>query len=154
MQKTSSSMAILLSTAALLLGSSFALAAEPDGQEIYTVQAGDTLSTIAERLGTTVDVLIELNALSDPDALALGQQLLIPAHNPPASPAPAPAAAPAPTPPAPPAGSYTVQPGDTLSGIATALGTSIEALMQANNLPDPDTLMVGQVLVVPQPPAP
>jgi LysM repeat protein len=44
---------------------------------------------------------------------------------------------------------YTVKSGDTLGGIATELGISMEALMAANGLSDPDELAVGQVLLVP-----
>jgi len=45
---------------------------------------------------------------------------------------------------------YTVRPGDTLFGIASELGVEVEDLMAANGLSNPDTLDVGQVLVVPQ----
>ena len=44
--------------------------------------------------------------------------------------------------------SYTVRPGDTLTGIATAFGTSTEQLMQINGLLNGDMLAVGQVLQV------
>lgn len=43
-------------------------------------------------------------------------------------------------------GSYVVQPGDTLTGIAAELGTSVESLMAANGLTDPDVLYAGQTL--------
>jgi LysM repeat protein len=45
---------------------------------------------------------------------------------------------------------YTVRSGDTLFGIASELGIDVEDLMAANGLSNPDTLDVGQVLVVPQ----
>ncbi|MBN1259667.1 MAG: LysM peptidoglycan-binding domain-containing protein [Anaerolineae bacterium] len=44
---------------------------------------------------------------------------------------------------------YTVRGGDTLSGIAMAVGLSVETLMQANGLGDADQLVVGQVLEIP-----
>ncbi len=44
---------------------------------------------------------------------------------------------------------YEVQPGDTLSAIAERLGVSLEALIAANHLTDPNRLDVGQVLTVP-----
>ncbi|MFQ3587650.1 MAG: LysM peptidoglycan-binding domain-containing protein [Fimbriimonadaceae bacterium] len=50
--------------------------------------------------------------------------------------------------------SYTVRDGDTLSGIAARLGVSQQALLQANNLPDPHRLRVGMTLRVPQRTAP
>lgn len=44
---------------------------------------------------------------------------------------------------------YTVQPGDTLGGIAARHGVSVDALTRVNRLPDPDRLEVGEVLVIP-----
>ncbi len=44
---------------------------------------------------------------------------------------------------------YIVQAGDTLSGIARAYNVSIEELMEANHLVDPNLLYVGQTLVIP-----
>jgi LysM repeat protein len=48
---------------------------------------------------------------------------------------------------------YTVQPGDTLSGIAAANGVSVDTLMQMNHLPNPDQLEVGEVIHLPEPPS-
>ncbi|GHF48176.1 peptidoglycan-binding protein [Streptomyces morookaense] len=45
----------------------------------YTVQLGDTLTTIAESHATTVDRLVSLNELPDPDTLHPGQELAVPA---------------------------------------------------------------------------
>ncbi len=44
----------------------------------YTVKDGDTLSAIAARFGATVDDIIALNNIADPNALQVGQNLLIP----------------------------------------------------------------------------
>jgi LysM repeat protein len=41
----------------------------------YVVSPGDTLSTIAARFGTTVEALMAMNELRDPDAIAIGQEL-------------------------------------------------------------------------------
>ena len=43
-------------------------------------------------------------------------------------------------------GSYVVQSGDTLSGIAAEVGTDVDDLMAANGLTDPDLLYAGQTL--------
>ena len=43
-------------------------------------------------------------------------------------------------------GSHVVQSGDTLSGIAAELGMSVDSLMAANGLTDPDLLYAGQTL--------
>ena len=45
--------------------------------------------------------------------------------------------------------SYTVVQGDTLSAIATAFGTTPQAIMRANNLRNADMLRVGQTLTIP-----
>ena len=43
-------------------------------------------------------------------------------------------------------GSYVVQSGDTLTGIAAELGTSVDSLMSANGLTSPDLIYAGQTL--------
>jgi hypothetical protein len=44
----------------------------------YTVQSGDTLSRIAKQYGTTVQAIVDLNGITDPASLKIGQVLLIP----------------------------------------------------------------------------
>lgn len=44
---------------------------------------------------------------------------------------------------------YTVQPGDTLSHIARRVGSTVQQLVDANGLSDPDRILVGQLLTVP-----
>ncbi|OKO88663.1 glycoside hydrolase family 18 protein [Geobacillus proteiniphilus] len=44
---------------------------------------------------------------------------------------------------------HVVQSGQTLSGIAEAYGTTVEEIVRANKLPNPDKLVVGQALVIP-----
>ncbi|MBC7869240.1 MAG: LysM peptidoglycan-binding domain-containing protein [Chitinophagaceae bacterium] len=48
---------------------------------------------------------------------------------------------------------YTILPGDTLTGIAVRTGSSVDALIQGNCLQNPDTLDIGQTLLVPQTPS-
>jgi LysM repeat protein len=50
--------------------------------QIYVVQAGDTLYKIAAAYDTTVLAIVEENAMSDPDRLQVGQILTIPALSP------------------------------------------------------------------------
>lgn len=47
-------------------------------QQVYVVQAGDTLSDLAIRFGTTVDALLAANDLTNADAITVGQPLVIP----------------------------------------------------------------------------
>ena len=44
---------------------------------------------------------------------------------------------------------YAMQEGDTLSGIAARFGLTVEELVQANRLVDPDSLQIGQQLTIP-----
>jgi LysM repeat protein len=61
---------------------------------------------------------------------------------------PAPTNTPAP-PPTPTATVHVVQPGDTLGSIALQYDVPVAELMAANGLTDPDTLAVGQMLLIP-----
>lgn len=47
------------------------------GQEFYVIRAGDTLGTVADAYGTTVDELVELNPGIDPTALQVGQRIRV-----------------------------------------------------------------------------
>lgn len=65
-----------------------------------------------------------------------------------------PTAAPAPTAGPPPSATPTVhvvQSGDTLGSIAVLYNVSVEDLMRANGLTDPNVLDVGQTLLIPVP---
>lgn len=46
--------------------------------EIYVVESGDTLSSIAQGFDTTVDAIVEANDLDDPDLIIIGDELVIP----------------------------------------------------------------------------
>ena len=106
------------------------LGATSQGQT-YTVQSGDTLSGIASAYGTSWQHLAELNGLSDPNVIYPGQVLAVDGS------APAPAAQ-----------TYTVQSGDTLSGIASAYGTSWQRLADINGIENPDMIYAGQVITI------
>ncbi len=100
-------------------------------QQTYTVQPGDTLSGIAAAYCTTWQHLAELNGLADPNIIYPGQVLVVDGS------APVPAAQ-----------TYTVQSGDTLSGIASAYGTSWQRLADINGIADPNLIYPGQVLTI------
>lgn len=61
---------------------------------------------------------------------------------------------PPPPPPAVPTDTYTVQSGDTLSGIAARWGVTVSALAVANNIANPNLIYPGQVLHKPTGDAP
>lgn len=48
-----------------------------------------------------------------------------------------------------PAGLYRVQTGDTLSSLASEFGTTVEEILAANGLTDPNAIQVGQTLLIP-----
>jgi LysM repeat protein len=110
----------------------------------YTVRRGDTLSAIAARHGTTVAALMQANGLRS-SLIYAGQRLIIPVGS-------SGSASSAPT----QSGStqsgtgraHTVQRGDTLFGIAVRYGTTVPAIMQANNLYS-SVIYVGQRLIIP-----
>lgn len=52
--------------------------ATPDTTARYTVQRGDTLAALANRFGTTVEAIVALNNLADPNSIEVGQLLLLP----------------------------------------------------------------------------
>ncbi|MYD94879.1 MAG: LysM peptidoglycan-binding domain-containing protein [Chloroflexi bacterium] len=102
----------------------------------HTVRAGETLSRISQLYNVPVSVIVDLNDIPDPNNLLVGQRLLLPEGTevPEQEDAPGP---------------YTVQPGDTLSAIAVAFGVSINDLMAANQISNPDSIFVGQQLRIP-----
>jgi LysM repeat protein len=61
---------------------------DPNTPKRYTVEEGDTLGDIAKDNNTSLQRIMELNKLNDPDNLTLGQVLLIPQGAQPTPPAP------------------------------------------------------------------
>lgn len=58
-----------------MLNAQSPIAATPTDEHTYTVVPGDTLSGIANRLGTTVNRLVELNGIQNSDFISVGQVL-------------------------------------------------------------------------------
>ena len=119
----------------------------------YTVQPGDTLSSIAHTFGVTVDAIVQANNISNRNFIVSGQVLTIPGVDGPIN-AETPAPASAPTLPATPAqttadGLYVVQPGDSLSKISGVTGVSVNAIVAANEISNPNLVIVGQELIIP-----
>jgi LysM repeat protein len=68
---------VLLAASLMLAWSSAAVWAE--GETTYVVQRGDTLWRLAQRFGTSVDELVHLNDIRNPDLIFVGQVLVLPA---------------------------------------------------------------------------
>ncbi len=107
---------------------------EPSKNKTVSVQKGDTLYKLARRHDVSVDELKSANSLTT-TRLSIGQELLIPGTV-----ASAPAAY---------AGSYKVQRGDTLEGIAKKYGIPQSELQSANNISRPNRIRLGQELKIP-----
>nr|DAR79544.1 MAG TPA: hypothetical protein [Caudoviricetes sp.] len=106
--------------------------AQTDGTK-YIVQAGDTLSEIAQRFGTTYQHLAAINGISNPDIIHVGDNIVIDGVV---------------SPRLSDDEYYTIQPGDTLSGIAERYGTSYQYLAYINDISDPNKIYVGDTIRV------
>jgi len=107
----------------------------------YTVKSGDSLSAIAARHSITLTQLIELNNLTNPNRIYVGQRLIVQA---------APVSEPTPEPePEPEIVTYTVKAGDSLWGIARKFGVSSSQITEANDIANANRIVVGQRLIIP-----
>jgi len=107
---------------------------------VYTVQPGDTLSSIAVQFGleTTEDVanwelLVYSNrpdVISEDDLLQIGQKLRIPRGN---------------------GVVHTVLSAETLFDIAERFGVEMEDILSENGIGDADVLNIGDELLIPRP---
>ena len=92
----------------------------------YTVRYGDTLSAIASRYGTSTSTLASINGISNPNWIYPGQVLKLSGGS--------------------STHAYTVRSGDTLSGIASRLGTSWTSLKAKNGISNANLIYPGQAL--------
>jgi lysozyme len=106
----------------------------------YYVKDGDTLLSVAQKFAVEVETIRQLNYLLD-DKIFVGQILQMPYRE-------GITAEGAPTP-TPEPYRYTVEEGDSLGTIAQQFGVSAVSIMEANNLGNPNSVFVGQVLEIP-----
>ena len=103
------------------------------------VEVGDSLSKIAKRYDTTTEILATINGICDVNQIYVGQKILL-------------AAAGSETDdgvdPEPISVTVIVEVGDSLSKIAKRYDTTVDDLMVANDITDPNLVLVGQELVV------
>jgi len=110
------------------------------GGQLYTIRAGDTFFSIAQRFNVTVNQLIAANPGVDPDRLQIGQQICIPGAAPPGCPG---------------GFLYTIRAGDTFFSLAQRFNVTVNELIAANPGVDPDRLQIGQQICIPtEPPTP
>ena len=92
------------------------------------VQRGDTLGKIARRYNTTVSEIAELNNLSDPDLIYVGQRLLVQGRT--------------------LVREYTVQRGDTLGQIAARFNTTVSRLAAINKISNINLIYPGMTITL------
>ena len=124
------------------------------GPFIYKVQEGDNLSSIAQKFGTTIELILALNPnITDVTKIYAGQEIIIPAPN-----------TFLPTATLIPPGwvgtiDYLVQKGDTLGSIAEKFNSTVDSIMllnknilkNANDVPYGITIKVKVNIVTPVP---
>jgi murein DD-endopeptidase MepM/ murein hydrolase activator NlpD len=117
----------------LLTGVASTAWAAPDPPPRHVVQPGDTLTTIAQQHGSTVEAIVAANGLASPDRIQVGQVLAAPA-----------------------AGAALLhvetQPRDTVASVARRFGVQPAVVQAVNELVPGQRLAPGQDLLVPAPP--
>jgi len=101
-------------------------------EKVHVVARGESLGAVGRRYSVTEQAIAQRNHLKDPNRLAIGQRLIIPAH----------AAA--------GSSKYVIKKGDSVALIARKTGVSPQVLIAHNGLSHPDRIKVGQVLRIPQ----
>ena len=121
-----------LTSDVLTIGQTLLLPSATVIADTYTVQKGDTLYGIANKLGTTVSELKNTNNLTS-DTLSIGQVLKIPNSNNEENSNTI---------------TYTVKSGDSLYSIAKNYDVTVDAIKKENNLTS-NLLSIGQILKIP-----
>lgn len=107
------------------------------GDIIYTVKRGDTLSQIARIYNVTVNHIVELNDIQNPNLIYPGEKLRITESNSKTL-----------NPTINNITTYTVQKGDTLTKIARMYGVSVDYLVRINDIANRNLIYPGQLLQV------
>ncbi len=137
---------LLIMIALAILLSALPAPARAANPGVVVVNWGDTLNAIAARNNTTVDAIVRVNGLLNRNFIWAGQRLLIPGAT---SSGTSGSSSSVPANPAPTGSVYTVSPGETLATIAIKLGTTVDAIVKANGLYNPDFIYYGQRLNIP-----
>jgi len=106
------------------------LPVEPGSKDIieYTVQPGDTLSSLAEEFGISLETILWANGLTKNSPLKTGQSLII----------------------LPVSGVlYHVQKGDTIGGIAQTYKADTSEIVAFNELASETDIYIGDILIIP-----
>lgn len=104
--------------------------AESFGYTLYTVRRGDTLWGISRKFGTSINSIVALNGIENPNLIYAGEVFKIPSAR------------------SEQAVIYTVKRGDTLWGISRKFGTTVENLVKLNSVKNPNLIYVGEKLII------
>jgi LysM repeat protein len=109
--------------------------------QVHYVQRGDTLYSIARRYGTSVTAIMNANGLRNANFIWVGQRLVIPGGGGSSGGGASSSGG---------GGSvHVVRWGETMYSIARRYGTSVQAIMNANGLSNPNYIYAGQRLIIP-----
>jgi murein DD-endopeptidase MepM/ murein hydrolase activator NlpD len=130
-----------------------ALAPQPgwswEGGTAITVGAGEDIETIARKYGVPQVAILQANKITDTAAVRPGRKLVIPRYVGTGAAASQPVAAPRPAPVASSGFSHTVEPGQSLLGIAKRYNKPVAEIARANNLQPYAKLNAGDRIVIP-----
>lgn len=99
------------------------------------VRRGDTLTQIAKQYNTTIEELVDLNNISNPNLIYVNQILKVPTivtgenNN---------------------YAEYVVRKGDTLTKLAQEYSTTVTTLVNLNNISNPNLIYIGQIIKIPR----
>lgn len=94
---------------------------------IHVVKSGESLWKIANMYSVSIAAIINVNELTMPNQLVIGQALVIPTGD----------------------AYHTVSAGESLWSIAQAYGTTVQAILQVNEIADPNLIYPGLALRIP-----
>lgn len=97
----------------------------------YTVRKGNTLFGIANFFGTSVEKILLVNNIKDPNTIYVGQEILVPVDTEEIKDY-----------------VYVTRPGDTLWSIAQRFGTTVESIAKKNGMCNPNILYPGTRLYI------
>lgn len=118
----------------------------------HVVQPGENLASIANRYGITVDQLVTINNIANPNRINRGQTLTIfamPQEAAAVEPVSVEAAPIVEAAPVVETTTYIVQPGEQLAEIAQRFNVSWPELVALNNIVDPNRILAGQSILIP-----
>lgn len=129
-------MSLVLGLSSLIVVGALTETREARADQSHVVSWGESLWSIAQQYGLSVDAIADANGISDHNYVRAGQELAIPGGGSGGGTSAT-------------ADWHRVQPGESLSQIALQYGTSVSAMVEANLLSDPNYIYAGQQLMLP-----